>query len=149
MRTKPNVRCPLRTGLGRLLAGAAVLALVSLASPATAQEKAPQQPPVETDKPTPPDAQPVPPSDGDRPVLPMPDPREAKPEQGKKKAGCGSDDGKKKKGSDTLSEDENARWACDITTVNLEPVWSGAQITFGFDIRNEGTAPLKIKAKGG
>lgn len=44
----------------------------------------------------------------------------------------------------------NAKWACDKETVALDPVWRGnQQLTFGFDIRNEGTADLQIKAKGG
>lgn len=44
----------------------------------------------------------------------------------------------------------DAKWACDKDTVSLDPVWRGnQQLTFGFDIRNEGTAILQIKAKGG
>ena len=46
--------------------------------------------------------------------------------------------------------DPNAKWACDKQTVALEPTWrSNKPITFTFDIRNEGTADLKIKARGG
>lgn len=50
----------------------------------------------------------------------------------------------------TFEMDPNAKWACDQTKVTLAPVWRGDQkLTFRFDIRNEGTADLKIKAKGG
>jgi hypothetical protein len=46
--------------------------------------------------------------------------------------------------------DPNAKWACDETVASLDPVWRGdKKLTFNFDIRNEGTADLKIKAKGG
>ena len=46
--------------------------------------------------------------------------------------------------------DPAAKWACDKTSVTLEPTWRGAKnLTFNFDIRNEGTADLKIKARGG
>ncbi len=46
--------------------------------------------------------------------------------------------------------DPNAKWVCDKDTVSLDPVWRGnQQLVFGFDIRNEGTAELQIKAKGG
>lgn len=44
----------------------------------------------------------------------------------------------------------DAKWACDKTTVTKEPVWRGPKgVSFEFDIRNEGTAPLQIRAKGG
>ncbi len=44
----------------------------------------------------------------------------------------------------------NAKWACAQQTATLEPVWRGSKtVTFNFDIRNEGTADLLIKAKGG
>jgi hypothetical protein len=50
-----------------------------------------------------------------------------------------------------LTPDPNAKWACDKTTVTAEPVWrsSGKSVDFTFMIRNEGTANLKIRAKGG
>jgi len=49
-----------------------------------------------------------------------------------------------------LAKDSNAKWACDNTTVTLDPVWRGSKdLTFDFEIRNEGTADLKIRAKGG
>lgn len=49
------------------------------------------------------------------------------------------------------SQDSRApKWACDRQTVTAEPVWRGQRgVTFDFDIRNEGTAPLVIKAQGG
>jgi hypothetical protein len=46
--------------------------------------------------------------------------------------------------------DPNAKWACDKTVVELEPVWRGKdRLTFPFDIRNEGTADLRFRARGG
>ena len=46
--------------------------------------------------------------------------------------------------------DPNAKWACDQMTVELPPVWRGKKkLTFSFDIRNEGTANLRIGARGG
>lgn len=42
------------------------------------------------------------------------------------------------------------KWACDQQTATAEPVWRGAKnLTFAFDIRNQGTADLNIKARGG
>ncbi len=46
----------------------------------------------------------------------------------------------------------NAKWACDNASVTLDPVWKGARtdrLTFNFEIRNEGTEDLRIRAKGG
>ena len=44
----------------------------------------------------------------------------------------------------------DAKWACDQQTVTLEPTWrANKPLTFPFEIRNEGTANLQIKAKGG
>lgn len=47
--------------------------------------------------------------------------------------------------------DPNAKWACDKTEVVLEPMWrqTNSTVNFDFTIRNEGTADLKINAKGG
>jgi hypothetical protein len=46
--------------------------------------------------------------------------------------------------------DAGAKWACDQQTLSVAPVWRGAEdLTFNFDIRNEGTADLRIKARGG
>ena len=42
------------------------------------------------------------------------------------------------------------KWACDQQTVTAEPVWRGEKsLTFAFNIRNEGTGDLQIKASGG
>ena len=58
--------------------------------------------------------------------------------------------GKKGRGKNSFTMNPDAKWACDKDTVLLDPVWRGNhQLTFGFDIRNEGTADLKIKARGG
>jgi hypothetical protein len=44
----------------------------------------------------------------------------------------------------------NAKWACDQQTQTLEPVWrSNKGLTWTFEIRNEGTSNLQIKARGG
>ena len=57
---------------------------------------------------------------------------------------------KKGRARTALPPDPNAKWACDKTEVALPPVWRGANdLTFSFDIRNEGTADLHIRAKGG
>mgnify|MGYP000317228014 CR=1 FL=1 len=46
--------------------------------------------------------------------------------------------------------DANAKLVCEHTTVTAEPVWRGRdKLTFSFNLRNAGTADLKIKAKGG
>jgi len=75
--------------------------------------------------------------------------RKAKPgkTKGKGKAGCGSS---KKRGAKTdLTPNPNAKWACDQKTVVLDPVWQGKKLNFTFKIRNEGTADLRMKARGG
>ena len=42
------------------------------------------------------------------------------------------------------------KWACGQQTVTAKPVWRGENsLTFAFNIRNEGTADLQIKATGG
>ena len=46
--------------------------------------------------------------------------------------------------------DPNAKWVCEQPLAVAEPVWRGDKaVTFNFNIRNEGTADLKIKARGG
>ncbi len=57
---------------------------------------------------------------------------------------------KKRKSRSKFQMNPNAKWACDQQIVLLEPVWRGAKtLTFPFSIRNEGTADLRIRAKGG
>ena len=57
---------------------------------------------------------------------------------------------RKRGGAAQFEPNPDAKWACDKQTVTQEPTWRGSQqVTFGFDIRNEGTADLKIKARGG
>lgn len=57
---------------------------------------------------------------------------------------------KRGRASAAFKMDPNAKWACDKTVVQLEPVWRGKdRLTFAFDIRNEGTADLRFRAKGG
>jgi hypothetical protein len=56
----------------------------------------------------------------------------------------------KRRGRAGFTADPNAKWACANQTVDLGKVWRGnQQLTFGFDIRNEGTSVLKIRARGG
>ena len=56
----------------------------------------------------------------------------------------------KNRRSAEFTPDPNAKWACDKTEVTLEPVWRDEKaLTFDFMIRNEGTADLRIRAKGG
>ena len=44
----------------------------------------------------------------------------------------------------------DAKWVCDKPTSAVDPIWRGqAKLTFNFDIRNEGTADLRFRAKGG
>ncbi|MFH0980877.1 MAG: hypothetical protein V2A79_04990 [Planctomycetota bacterium] len=59
------------------------------------------------------------------------------------KSGCGGGQG------GDLQPNEGAKWVCAQPTILLEPVYSGASLTCEFQIRNEGTADLDIKAKGG
>lgn len=57
---------------------------------------------------------------------------------------------KKRKKRTSVAMNPDAKWACDLKTVKLKPVWRGDKaVTFTFFIRNEGTADLQIKAKGG
>lgn len=57
---------------------------------------------------------------------------------------------KNRKRSTGFTMNPDAKWACDLQTVKLEPVWRGDKaITFTFFVRNEGTADLQIKARGG
>ncbi len=56
----------------------------------------------------------------------------------------------KRRRQESFTMNPDAKWACDQQTVALPPAWRGNhQLTFGFDIRNEGTADLKIRARGG
>ena len=57
---------------------------------------------------------------------------------------------KKKKGKPKLEMNPNAKWVCDQQAATLEPVWRNNEtLVFAFSIRNEGTADLEIRAKGG
>lgn len=50
----------------------------------------------------------------------------------------------------SFEPDPNAKWACDKPTVEVEPVWRGNKsLTFAFDIKNNGTADLKYRPRGG
>jgi len=67
------------------------------------------------------------------------------------KAGCGSDTGTPDPTPSTKSTKGGAspRWVCLEPNLTTDPVWRGQQIECAFMIRNEGTANLKIKARGG
>ena len=46
--------------------------------------------------------------------------------------------------------DPNAKYLCENTEVTLDPVWrKSGTLTWDFYIKSGGTAPLKIKARGG
>jgi hypothetical protein len=50
----------------------------------------------------------------------------------------------------SFKTDPNAKWICEQTVCRVDPVWRGNQkLTFDFYIRNDGTADLRMKAKGG
>ncbi len=57
---------------------------------------------------------------------------------------------KKRKTKRKFEMNPDAKWACDQQTATLEPVWRGQRtLAFPFLIRNDGTADLRIRAKGG
>ncbi len=57
---------------------------------------------------------------------------------------------KKRKAKSRFKLNPDAKWFCEQQTATLEPVWRGeSTLTFPFLIRNDGTADLRIRAKGG
>ena len=57
---------------------------------------------------------------------------------------------KKRKAKTNFKLNPDAKWNCDQPTAMLDPVWRGEKtLTFPFLIRNNGTADLLIRAKGG
>lgn len=55
-----------------------------------------------------------------------------------------------KRTAPALPMNPDAKWSCENLVVDLPPVWRGKDIlTFPFKIKNEGTADLLIRAKGG
>ncbi len=57
---------------------------------------------------------------------------------------------KRSKTAQGFTMNPNAKFACDQMTAKLSPVWrGGSKLTFPFDIRNEGTEALRIRARGG
>lgn len=57
---------------------------------------------------------------------------------------------KKRKTKSRFEFNPDAKWVCEQQTATLEPVWRGeSTLTFPFLIRNDGTADLRIRAKGG
>lgn len=55
-----------------------------------------------------------------------------------------------RRGASSFKMDPNAKFVCENRTVTLDPAWrNGKDLTFPFSIRNDGTADLKIQAKGG
>ena len=86
---------------------------------------------------------------------PKPDPTAkaepaSKAKPGKKRQAIRGRSSRKGPKASNFKMNPNAKWACDKQTVTREPVWRGdKQLTFAFDIRNEGTENLKIKARGG
>ena len=56
----------------------------------------------------------------------------------------------KRKGAPNFVMDPNAKFVCEEPVQSLPPTWRGGQDpTYSFDIKNTGTADLKILAKGG
>ncbi len=57
---------------------------------------------------------------------------------------------KKSKKNPKFKMNPDAKWACEQQMAMLEPVWRGEKtLTFPFLIRNDGTADLRIRARGG
>ncbi len=57
---------------------------------------------------------------------------------------------KKRNSKRKFEMNPDAKWACDQRTSTLESVWRGEKtLTFSFMIRNDGTADLRIRARGG
>lgn len=55
-----------------------------------------------------------------------------------------------RRGAPTFEMNPDAKLVCENRVVTLDPVWrNGKNLTFPFEIRNGGTADLRIKAKGG
>ena len=138
--------------------GLALLAGCALAEPATpgpkpkaesqAQSQAQPEPQSEAKPTVKPKPKPKPKPKGktitqDKPK-PKPKAKAKDDSKAKPKSGCGSGDGKS-----AMAENPEARWVCEQTTVTKDPIWQGKPLTFAFEIRNEGTADLKIKARGG
>ena len=54
------------------------------------------------------------------------------------------------RGSTGFEMDPDAQWFCEKVEQSQPPIWRGEKgVTFTFFIENRGTAPLKIRAKGG
>lgn len=80
---------------------------------------------------------------------PLPNPRKGIP-KAKLDRAAGRAARSKRKGRQPMVMDQNAKWVCENTTVTLEPAWRTTKaIECSFDIRNAGTAPLHIQARGG
>lgn len=118
------------------------------AQPDQAKPKAEEaKPEGEQLRPDAPGAEPKAPHPGVSDAKASPKPPKAKPQSG---CGGGKKVSPKRRGMKTsLTPDPNTKWACDQTTVTLEALWRGKPMVFAFEIRNEGTADLKIKARGG
>jgi len=67
-----------------------------------------------------------------------------------KRADAGRPSVSPSRGASGAQMDPNAKFVCENSEVTLDPVWrNGKDLTFPFKIRNDGTADLKIQAKGG
>lgn len=129
-------------------------------SPETAADAPPQSEPVDKPKTVAPPTQD--PKSADKPktldkskagekLQPKIQPNLKPDRKGKGKGSAVSAAGQKKRKSKRKFEmNPNAKWACDQQTATLKPVWRGEKtLTFPFSIRNDGTADLRIRAKGG
>ena len=82
---------------------------------------------------------------------PLPNPRQrssgkAKADRAAARAGRAAKKNRRK----PMVMDKDAVWSCENTKIALEPSWRSTKaIECSWDIRNDGMAPLHIKAKGG
>ncbi|MHC4234345.1 MAG: hypothetical protein ACYSUQ_04435 [Planctomycetota bacterium] len=54
------------------------------------------------------------------------------------------DDDQPQRGAPPTATGPQPRWVCPNQTVTLDPVWRGQPLDYNFQIRNEGTADLRI-----
>ncbi len=62
-----------------------------------------------------------------------------------KEKGCGP----KATSNEPITPNPEAKYSVPQDTIVHEPVWEGEKLRFSFPITNKGTAPLRIRAKGG
>lgn len=137
-----SYRMTRRTAPRRLWCGASALLVAALMTGLLfAQPKPSTTPAAKESQPNP--------SDTPAAKKPLPDPRKGIRNAKLDRAGAKSARAVKR-GRKPMVMDKNAKWVCENATITLEPIWrSSKAIECSFDIRNDGTAPLHIKARGG